>query len=129
MPFCARGTERLVPHLPPEARARVYKSERQREGESVTQTTVQQQRERAAGGRTGAEDGRGHQDEAGDVPHGALRRQVPQPEPDQELLAELPGLPPLPEGAHCQGGGCDPLRLVLEGLQIPVPFLLDHPMG
>lgn len=35
--------------------------------------------------------GRGHSAETGEVPHGTIRCPLPEPEPDEKLLAELPG--------------------------------------
>ena len=56
-----------------------------------------------------------HQGSPGQLQDGAVRRPLSQPEPDQELLAELRGLPPVPKA---QGGGLRALRVLQESLQV-----------
>ncbi|KAH3946053.1 hypothetical protein HBH53_136260 [Parastagonospora nodorum] len=58
--------------------------------------------------------------------HSWLRRALPQPEPDQALLAELRRLPQV---HHRQGRGLCSLPPVHVGIPVPLPQRLDYTMG
>lgn len=75
-------------------------------------------------GRNYYNERRNHRQGAGH--DGAVRSAVPEHEPDPPLLPELPGLPPVPEGArHLLRA----LQLLPQGLPLPLPQRVGGEVG